>query len=253
MDDRFVSDEVADVVNRAGRHPVVLVCEHASHFIPEKYAGLGLNAAAAKSHAAWDPGAEETAIEMSRIMDAPLVRSRVSRLVYDCNRPPDAESAMPERSEVFEIPGNANLTQEHRNARAAEVYFPFRNLLSEVLDERDASPVVVTIHSFTPVYNGNLREVEVGFLHDTDQRLADEMLVAFSGYVVRRNEPYGPEDGVTHTLKEHALPRGCLNVMVEVRNDLIRNSEQCRAMAERLSSSLSVALERLLPNSVAAH
>ena len=35
------------------------------------------------------------------------------------------------------------------------------------------------------------------------------------------NEPYGPDDGVTHTLREHALPEGMLNVMIEIRNDLI--------------------------------
>jgi predicted N-formylglutamate amidohydrolase len=50
-------------------------------------------------------------------------------------------------------------------------------------------------------------------------------------YRICRNEPYGPEDGVTHTLKEHALANGLLNVMIEIRNDLIANKAGQEVMA----------------------
>ena len=59
---------------------------------------------------------------------------------------------------------------------------------------------------------------------------------------VRRNEPYGPEDGVTHTLILHALPRRLDNVMLEVRNDLIADAAGQRRMAERLARVLAVAV-----------
>ena len=108
-------------------------------------------------------------------------------------------------------------------------------------------PVVITIHSFTPVYFGKPREVEIGILHDTDSRLADAMLTGAEGasLTVNRNDPYGPEDGVTHTLRLHALPDGLLNVMIEIRNDLITNEGEQAAIAGFLHELMGKALSSI--------
>ena len=100
------------------------------------------------------------------------------------------------------------------------------------------APAIVTVHSFTPVYRGARRDLDIGIVHDTDARFADALLEiaeAETEFVIRRNEPYGPRDGVTHTLAAHAIPRGLLNAMIEIRNDLIADPAGQRAMAERLS------------------
>ncbi len=235
---------VVRVSRSDGQSPVVLVCEHASLHLPPELNGLGLDEAARRSHAAWDIGALGVAKAMSRRLDAVLVASAVSRLVYDCNRPPEAPDAIPAESEVFTIPGNAGLTPAERRRRVEAYYEPFRDALAAEI-ARKADPVLVTIHSFTPVYHGKPRAVEIGVLHDTDSRLADAMLDVVDRYDVQRNAPYGPEDGVTHTLKLHALPEGRLNVMIEIRNDLIRSEAAQQAMAETLSTWLATALVSL--------
>ncbi|AXT25301.1 N-formylglutamate amidohydrolase [Ruegeria sp. AD91A] len=213
----------ARVLNAHGRAPAVLICEHASRFIPAALGGLGLDEVAASSHAAWDIGALDLSVELMGALDAPLVHSRVSRLVYDCNRPPEREDAMPQVSEVFSVPGNMNLTDAQRAQRVRDVYEPFKQLVSSTLDSRREPPVVFTIHSFTPVYKGQPRSVELGILHDADDCAAQLMLrhSEGSGLRVALNEPYSATDGVTHTLREHAIRRGLPNVMIEVRNDLI--------------------------------
>lgn len=242
-----VPDTPVEVRNAAGSGPFLLVCEHASNFIPPDYGTLGLDRAALESHIAWDPGALAVADEMARLLDAPLVAARVSRLVYDCNRPPESPSAMPAESEVYRIPGNANLLAAARQARTQAVYVPFRETLARAIDSHDARcgpPAIVTVHSFTPVWRGAARAVEIGILHDDDAGLADAMLRAAGdggGFLVRRNEPYGPQDGVTHTLREHALSRGLANVMIEIRNDLIRTPDDVRTMAGRLAGWLVAA------------
>ncbi|MEM9342022.1 MAG: N-formylglutamate amidohydrolase [Pseudomonadota bacterium] len=237
------SDFAPRVENPAGRHPVLLVCEHASARIPAEFRDLGLGADDLDSHIALDPGAFETAKRLSDRLDAPLVHSTVSRLVYDCNRPPGAASAMPERSEDTAVPGNVGLTSADREDRVDRFYRPFEALLEKTLVERPGPSVLLTIHSFTPVFHGTRRSVEIGFLHDTDTRLADALLQVATGFDIQRNAPYGPEDGVTHTLLRHALPRNILNAMVEVRNDLIATPEACERMAEALGGWLTEALE----------
>ncbi|MFZ1814750.1 MAG: N-formylglutamate amidohydrolase [Rhizobiaceae bacterium] len=237
---------VADLVNPAATGPFILVCEHASSRMPPSYASLGLPASARRSHVAWDPGALAVARHLSSLLDSPLIAHRYSRLLYDCNRPPESAGAVVARSEVFDIPGNTGLSPEELNRRADLFYHPFREQLGELIEMHHGvgAPALVTIHSFTPVYHGRKREVEVGILHDEDDRLAREMLAhadRFGGLVVRENEPYGPTDGVTHTLKEHGLARGMANVMIEVRNDLIATPVAQARMARLLADVLSEA------------
>ncbi|MEM8836823.1 MAG: N-formylglutamate amidohydrolase, partial [Pseudomonadota bacterium] len=203
-----------EILNPDGAHPILFVCEHASHYIPASFGNLGLSGAPLTSHIAWDPGAFETAKRLSSAFDAPLFHGTVSRLVYDCNRPPEAPDAMPEESGAIDIPKNRNLTAIERQERIDAFYRPFEKMLSDLLDRKGREAILVTIHSFTRKFLGQTRSVEVGILHDDDARLADALLNIAEGYDIRRNEPYGPEDGVTHTLKRHALPRNLLNVMI---------------------------------------
>ena len=237
-----------EILNPDGKGRVVILCEHASRHIPDQYAGLGLKPDDRDSHAAWDPGARDLSLALSRALDAPVVAATVSRLVYDCNRPPSAPSAMPEKSELIEVPGNADLTQSDRDARTQSVYDPFCAAVARVLDARGPDTVVVTVHSFTPTYFGQPRSVELGLLHDTDSRLVDAML----DHVDRiphchtaRNEPYGPGDGVTHSLCLHALSRGLANVMIEVRNDLLRTPNEIADRAQEILMLLEPALTEI--------
>jgi len=231
----------AAVVETPGRSaPIVLVCEHASNRIPAALDGLGLDDAARASHAAWDIGALALARALSTRLDAPLVRSRVSRLVYDCNRPPEAPGAMPDRSEAFAVPGNRDLTEAQRASRVRDVYKPFRDLLARTLDARGPC-TVITVHSFTPVYDGVARAVELGLLHDADPALAQAMLRAAPSHLdlqTELNQPYSAADGVTHTLREHATPRSLPNVMIEVRNDLLGDTPAIEKIADGLAGMI---------------
>lgn len=245
--DGSVLDDVVAVINPSGAGRVVLACEHASNVIPAQFQDLGLSERALQSHIAWDIGALAVAKVMSAKLDAPLVAQRVSRLVYDCNRSPDAFDAIPELSEYQNIPGNIGLSGAERQARTVRYYAPFCDALSACLRKR-VMPVLITVHSFTPVYKGQRRDVEIGILHDRDSRLADEILKCAgrnNERKVMRNLPYGPQDGVTFTLVRHALPHGLLNVMIEIRNDLIVDEHAQYAMAEKLSEYVSEAVSAL--------
>ncbi|WP_370400287.1 N-formylglutamate amidohydrolase [Sulfitobacter sp. JB4-11] len=230
-------------VNPNGRSPLVLVCEHASAHIPERFDHLGLPPEARETHIAWDPGALAVAERMSKKLDARLVAGTLSRLIYDCNRPPDAPDAMPDRSEAYDIPGNVDLSDAEKDARIKGIYEPFHAVVAQML-AKSPKAVCVTVHSFTPTYHGQPRSVEIGVLHDEDARLADAMLAIAAQHTlmrVERNAPYGPQDGVTHTLQRHALPAGHPNVMIEVRSDLIATSAEQQAMGTMLAHWISAA------------
>ena len=228
-------------VNAEGRSPFVLICEHASNTIPKALGTLGLPESGLTRHIAWDIGAEKVARLLSRLMDAPLLLQRYSRLAYDCNRPPESPDAIPEVSELTTIPGNKKLSPEDKLARAREIYRPFHDGVSAVLDARAAGgqkSLVVSIHSFTPVYKGKPRSVELGILHDRDTTLSSKLIKSFPNVDARLNEPYGPKDGVLHTLNLHGFARGLQHAMIEIRNDLVATDRGQDEWAQRLSVPL---------------
>jgi predicted N-formylglutamate amidohydrolase len=242
------------LVNARGDSPFVLACEHAGRRIPKALDSLGLSRSDLTRHIAWDIGAEQVARKMSTLLRAPLVMQRYSRLVYDCNRPPDAPDAMPTVSELTTIPGNQKLSPAARFSRIESIYRPFHAALAALLDSRAAkgiSSILITIHSFTPVYKGMRRALDLGILHNHDLRFADALLAVLgriNTLIVRRNQPYGPQDGVCHTLDLHAGVRGLRHAMIEIRNDLISDrtgqAQWARRLAEALVSSDALNVQR---------
>jgi predicted N-formylglutamate amidohydrolase len=240
------------VVNAAGQSPILLACEHAGRRIPKRLGSLGLSANELDRHIAYDIGAEGVARRLAEMLDAPLVLQRYSRLVYDCNRPPESPSAIPTISELTLIPGNHGLTGVQREERTRAIYQAFHAQAAAIIETRIAmvQPVIfVTIHSFTPVFKGIERRMHVGLLFDGDRRFTDLIapLIRKSGpFDVRLNEPYGPEDGVCHTVNLQAGAKGLPYSMIEIRNDLIESESGQLEWAGRLGGVLQQAAAHLM-------
>ncbi|UWU25648.1 N-formylglutamate amidohydrolase (plasmid) [Rhizobium sp. CB3060] len=230
------------VRNEDGSSRIVVVCEHASNYVPRHLHGLGLPPEKLVEHIAWDPGALGVAQQLADMLDAPLVFANVSRLVLDINRHPDHPGSIVKLSEATEIPGNKSLSDAERLLRCDAIYHPFHAALEDVVGKRShRSPWVISIHSFTPVYKGVPRPWHVGILHNHDTRLSHHLLDGLSNdpdLVVGDNEPYTPTDGVYHTIERHTLPYGFAGAMIEIRNDLISNKEDEKDWASRFNRIL---------------
>ena len=239
------STEIVSVINGAGKGRFVIVCDHASNRLLPEYGTLGLAAEQFERHIAWDPGALPVARHLSEMLDAPLVAGGLSRLNIDCNRPIDAPDLIPEISETTVIPGNAGLDAAARQARVELAHVPFHRAVETIVSERidqGLETCLVSVHSFTPVYKGTARPWHIGILHDEDERLSRPMIAELSAtadIVVGDNEPYTPADRVYYTLERHARSRGLPCVMIEIRNDQIRDPKSQRVWGERIAKILS--------------
>ena len=85
------SEDVPPVLedNASGRSPFLLTCDHYGRAIPRRLGDLGLPASELRRHIAWDIGIAGVAEALSKHLDAHLIAQRYSRLVIDCNRPPE--------------------------------------------------------------------------------------------------------------------------------------------------------------------
>lgn len=240
------------VLNRHGRSAAVLICEHASNFIPPAYGGLGLSSADQVRHIGWDIGAFGLARELAALLDAPLVHATYSRLMLDLNRPVDASDSIIVHSEDTRVPGNAELSAAERELRKQQIYDPFHAELDALIDQRLRSGLataVVSIHSFTPRYHGIDRPWHVGVISQTDRLLADALLQSLAAepdLCIGDNLPYGPQDGVYHSLERHGEARYLRGAMIEVRNDQLDEVGQKR-WAHTLNKALSIALAQTNP------
>ena len=240
------------VVRPDSPSPFLLVCDHAGNLIPRKLGTLGVSEADRRRHIAWDVGAAEMANRVSELLDAPLVLQTYSRLVIDCNRDPKVESAMPRLSEITEIPGNRDLHPREAAARIKEIFQPYHDRITAMLDARAAAgrrTILVALHSFTPYFEGRgARPWHIGILYNRDDRLPRimlELLGAEPELTVGDNEPYKISDETDYTIPVHGERRGILHVEIEVRHDEIESEKGQRTWAARLVHILEQAAKRL--------
>jgi predicted N-formylglutamate amidohydrolase len=227
--------------NTEGRSPFLLTSDHYGRLIPRVLGDLGLPKSELARHIAWDPGIAGVADALAKQLDAHLIAQRYSRLVIDCNRPPQSASSIPLMSEATVIPGNEGLARAAAETRRRQIFDPYHRRIGEVIDARlrDSIPtVLVSLHSFTPVYAGIARPWHIGTLYHRDTRLPPLLLKLLrreTDLVVGDNEPYAVSDETDYTIPVHGEARGLMNTGIEIRQDLIADQAGQKQWADRLA------------------
>jgi predicted N-formylglutamate amidohydrolase len=223
---------------------LVLVCDHASNALPVEYGSLGLPTSEFERHIAYDIGSAEVTRLMSKSLGVPAVLSTFSRLLVDPNRAPDDPTLIMQLSDGAVIPGNAHISMAERQRRIEGYYAPYHSAVESLLDEcikADHPPAIVSLHSFTQEWHGCLRPWEAALLWDEDARLVRPMLDCLrkeTDFNIGDNEPYtGRLQG--DSMYRHGTSRGLAHVLVEIRQDQIRDAEGQKEWAGRLSDILT--------------
>ena len=239
------------VLRPAGASEFFLTADHAGRAIPQRLGALGLPERELERHIAWDIGIAGVTERLAQALDATAVLQAYSRLVIDCNRQPGWASSIPEISEVTAIPGNEGIAPAEREARHREIFLPYHQRIAELLDGRRAAgrrTVLIAMHSFTPVFKGETRRIDIGILYNRDARLANimlDLLRAEGDLAVGDNAPYAITGASDYTVPVHGEERGLAHVEIEIRQDLIEGESGQAAWASRLARLLPLADARL--------
>lgn len=237
-----------EVIEVEGRRPLLIACDHASNTIPRSLGTLGVSPARLEDHIAWDIGAGAVTRYLSERLGCPAVLGNYSRLVVDLNRDLEDPTAYPAISDGVLVPANMGLTPEIRAARARALFKPYHEALRRVtqsLTTDGQQPVLVAIHSFTPVQHGLFRPWEIGVLWERDARLPLPLMAALrqTGEVsVGDNVPYSGRHPADFTIDHHAEPLGLAHAGIEIRQDLIGDREGQERWGERLAQALELVL-----------
>ena len=218
------------VVNALAEVPILLVCDHAGCRFPASLGTLGLDPFARRCHLAWDIGAGSLTERLARNLGVTAVLGQYSRLVVDCNRELMDPGAFLEYGDGILVPGNRHLAQAEKDRRADAIYWPYHHAIDEQLRRLRAAgppPAFISIHSFTPVLDGIVRDIQMGVLWDEDSRLSDIFIEEFraAGFLTGDNEPYSGRAPQDYTIDHHAEAGGLPHVGIEIRQDLIGDFE----------------------------
>jgi len=223
---------------------IIVLCDHAGNDLPADYGTLGLGAGELRRHIAYDIGAAAVVRRLAQELGAPAALTRYSRLLIDCNRGLDDPTLVMRISDGAVVPANRHLDASERERRIARYYTPYHAAIERLIDEALAigvPPMLLSVHSFTDHWRGQLRPWHAGVLWDKDPRLARRLIGALAelpGLIVGDNEPYsGRLKG--DTLWRHGTQRGLPHAIVEIRQDLIATEAGQQEWGERLAAVLT--------------
>ena len=235
----------------AGASPFLLVCDHAGRRIPRRLHNLRLAESDLVRHIAWDIGIAGVGRHLADRLDACLIMQPYSRLVIDCNRPPGGATSITTLSEGTPIAGNANLSAQNAELRVREIFTPYHRTIAKHLDARAKArrrSILISLHSFTPVFAGFTRPWHAGVLYHRYRALAEALLELLRNqreWVVGDNEPYDVTDDTDYTIPVHGERRGMPHAAIEIRQDLIGDEAGQRQWGDRLAELLPRAAAKI--------
>ncbi|MFT6867397.1 MAG: putative N-formylglutamate amidohydrolase [Cyclobacteriaceae bacterium] len=224
---------------------VVVSCEHAGNKVPVTFSYLfRLERAVLVSHRGWDIGAFDIAKQMASGLAVKCYHYDYTRLLIESNRSIDSDQLFSEYSEY--------LDRTVRKSLISTYYKPYRSSVTKHIKEltKLGNRVVhLSIHTFTPVWEGQNREVEIGLLFDEDRSLeaafCQKVKFAMHGstqnYQIRYNEPYkGSDDGFTTHLRKSFKSEEYLGVEIEINQkfDKLELAKISTLMIEAVKTSL---------------
>ncbi|HEX6891000.1 MAG TPA: N-formylglutamate amidohydrolase, partial [Chryseolinea sp.] len=142
----------------------VVTCEHAGNTVPLDYAHLFHGREdVLQSHLGWDPGAVEVASVLSNVLSTPLFICETTRLLVEPNRSLHSGSLFSEYSQGLTDTEKAHLLQNY--------YHPHRTTVEQLIRNSTEHQVLhLSIHTFTPVWEGLERIVDLGLLFDPQRK-----------------------------------------------------------------------------------
>lgn len=245
------ADEIARFANEAvtvtpgsENADIVLLCEHGGRRIPAAWDNLGLPEAFLETHFCQDLGARDLTLSVARKLGATAIVSNYSRLFLDYNRKKYDPGCIRLDIGGIPIPGNLNLNEAERDIREQVARHPVEKVVADWVEGKVYSAkAIISIHSFSPLWDNTFRSCEVGVMWKHDDRLPLRLINAIGQQDVFRvddNEPYSFKENDWFTLDRHGISVGVPNAYIEVRNDLI----QSMAAVDKMSYVLAKAIER---------
>lgn len=209
-------------------HKWIITCEHGGNQIPPVYLPYFKDAdAVLQSHRGYDPGAYDLFNILAERLADFAHYSQTSRLLVELNRSLHHKNLFSVFSKTMPKPLKEEIL--------ATYYFPYRVLVEQKINEflqREQQVIHLSIHSFTPVFDGETRKADFGLLYDPARREEKEFCRKWKDQLrekspqskIRFNYPYlGKADGFTSYLRRQ-FPKHYIGIELELNQQHAQNN-----------------------------
>ncbi len=217
----------------------IVTCEHAGNSVPLNFAHLFHGKEEIlQSHRGWDPGAVDVATALSNELSAPFFICETTRLLVEPNRSLHSESLFSEYSR--------SLTDAEKNHLLENYYHPHRSAVGQLIRNSSDGILHLSIHTFTPVWDGRERIIDLGLLFDPDRSNEAKVCNDYRAKLrkslpamnIEFNAPYkGIDDGFTTYLRTQFDNDRYLGIEIEINQKFV-GTEKLKTISKALSASL---------------
>ena len=224
---------------------ILFIADHASNYIPKSLDNLGLNKNLFNTHIAYDLGIKELCINLSKLLKSKFITGEYSRLIIDLNRGLSDPTLIPEIVDRKIIPKNIKLSKNEKRNRISEVYNRYHNNIKRTI-KSDHITILISLHSFNPIFKNKKRNIHFGILSNQDRRLSNYVITEMRqiGLKVGDNEPY-EGNLIGDTMYKHGLKNNLYHTLIEVRNDLLSSSTNIHRVSMLLKKVVNNSINRI--------
>jgi predicted N-formylglutamate amidohydrolase len=227
---------------------LLITCEHGGNRIPPRYRHLfSGHEDLLQTHRGYDAGGLTMAKDLAGAFEATLFVATISRLLIDLNRSIGHPKLYSEATRHAPAGVRREILEAH--------YLPYRNQVEAHITAeiaRGRRVIHISSHSFTPVFEGEVRNADIGLLYDpgraAEARLCQGWQAALKAGApenrVRRNYPYtGKSDGFTAYLRRQFAEDAYAGIELEVnQQQVLQGGHGWRRLRKAIVAALQAAL-----------
>ncbi len=236
--------EAARIIGEPGSGPLVIICEHACNHVPTPLTVSARDRPWLDTHWGIDIGAAEVSRQVLAATGGVGVLSQFCRLVCDPNRAPADPTLILPRVEDHPLSFNQGLTAAERQRRIDTFHTPYHQAVEATIEAHGDRPLLISMHSFTPVWRGRRRQLDVGVLFEDCEEASRALAgrLANLDLLTQLNEPYSAMNGMAYSVTRHGRRFGLEHIELEINQRLLGTPDGIA----RISALVAEALEPLL-------
>ena len=229
-------------------HPenqILIIADHASNYLSKENNKLGLSDFYLNQHIAFDLGVKELSLDLSNRLKCKVIQGKYSRLLIDLNRDLTDPTVIPEIVDRKIIPGNIGLSKSELRLRVKKIYNKYHHEIDQTIKNKKVK-VILSLHSFNPIFKNKRRTLEFGILSNEDKNLSSIIInqLKLQKLNVGDNKPYSG-NLIGDSMYRHGLRNKLPHALIEVRNDLLSNPTKIKRVSRLLHKTIVKSLKKL--------
>ncbi len=231
--------------------PFLFSCEHASNRLPSHVVPTEQDKHLLDTHWGVDIGVSEVTRHLIESSNSQGIFAEYSRLWVDLNRSLERTDLIKTETEGYPLSFNQNISADQEKQRLKEYYHPYHKAYDKLVEQRVAQPapvLLISMHSFTPVWNGHVRTMDIGVLFDQCESLGHKLatLISEQELVVECNKPYTGRNGLMFSVEDKGLRHQCPHLEIEINQSLICTPSRQQRVANKIHTALMMLYPELV-------